>query len=156
MNTTNLTRTLLILATLLPVSVLGQEMDHSMMSHDNPQEQQGMNHDEPHDNMSQEHMSMDGDHKEHRGDSPSTMLQRLSALPPSGKSREANYDGNYMMQSTAIDQSLETRCALASRGLMMLDNDAWAKCGGKPKGWSKGIGNNSRSNMEHGNHKNHK
>ena len=88
------------------------------------------------------------------GASSSENLERLKQLPPSGKSREANYDGSYYMHNTSLEQSLEARCALASRGLMMLDNESWKKCGGKPIGWSKGI-TSAQSDNEHSQHMNH-
>lgn len=86
--------------------------------------------------------------------SSSESLQKLKQLPSSGKSREANYDGTYFMHNTSMEQSLEARCALASRGLMMLDNASWKKCGGKPIGWSKGI-TSAQTDSDHSNHMNH-
>ena len=84
----------------------------------------------------------------------SVSLKKLNKLPPSGKSREANFDGTYYMHSTSHNQTLEIRCALASRGLVMLDNKSWAKCGGKPVGWSAGIapeqqGEDHSQHMDH-------
>ncbi len=81
-------------------------------------------------------------------------LERLKQLPASGKSREANYDGTYYMHNTAYDQALAVRCALASRGLIMLDNESWNKCGGKPVGWSREI-TTSHSESDHSQHMNH-
>ena len=81
-------------------------------------------------------------------------MEKLKQLPPSGKSREANYDGTYFMHNTSLEQSLEAKCALASRGIMMLDNESWKKCGGKPIGWSKGI-TSAQSDNEHSQHMNH-
>lgn len=81
-------------------------------------------------------------------------LSRLDALPPSGKSREANFDNSYFMHNTALEQPLEVKCALASRGLIMLDNDSFQKCGGKPTGWSKGI-TAVQMSKEHHQHMNH-
>lgn len=86
--------------------------------------------------------------------SVSAKLKRLDALPPSGKSREANYDNSYFMQNTALEQPLEVKCALASRGLIMLDNESFQKCGGKPAGWSKGI-TTVQTSKEHDQHMNH-
>lgn len=54
--------------------------------------------------------------------------------PASGVAREAGYEGNYQFEVTSIDRSLATRCAQASRGLIMLDNKTWKRCGGKTKG----------------------
>jgi hypothetical protein len=39
-----------------------------------------------------------------------------------------------MMESTSVHDSVAAQCAKASRGLVMLDNAAWARCGGKPQG----------------------
>lgn len=82
-----------------------------------------------------------------------TPLQKLKQMPVSGKSREAGFDGRYVMESTSADAALATRCAQASRGLIMVDNATWAKCGGKPEGWSMGIGNNQP--MDHSGHMGH-
>ena len=86
--------------------------------------------------------------------SSSMSLERLQQLPASGKSREANYDGTSFMHTTSPEQSLEVRCALATRGLMMLDNESWKKCGGKPIGWSKGI-TSAQTDSDHSHHMNH-
>ena len=99
------------------------------------------------------------DHAQHGKPGTKTMassesLKKLKQLPPSGKSREANYDGSYYMHNTSLEQTLEARCALASRGLMMLDNESWKKCGGKPTGWSKGI-TSAQSDDEHSQHMKH-
>lgn len=77
----------------------------------------------------------------------SSDLPRLQAMPSSGKSREAGFDGRYVMESTSAQASVATRCAQASRGLVMVDNATWAECGGKPQGWSKGIGDRANANM---------
>ena len=61
-------------------------------------------------------------------------LQKLSNMPASGKVREGGYDGRYLMESTDVANALQTRCAQASRGLVMMDNAEWARCGGKPDG----------------------
>ncbi len=78
-------------------------------------------------------------------------LERLPKLPPSGKAREAGSDGRYAMESTSIDDDTWTQCVKASRGLVMVDNATWAKCGGKPEGWSKGPEN--AAPMDHSQHK---
>ncbi|MGD8567582.1 MAG: hypothetical protein PVJ39_05820 [Gammaproteobacteria bacterium] len=159
---------LVVLATLLPATAFVQEMDHSTMSHDNAQH---MTH-EPsmsehqlqsghHNKTKPEQREMDTMHHSdqrtssmHDHSTASTPLQRLDALPPSGKSREAGFDGSYFMQNTALNQPLEVKCALGSRGLIMLDNDTWTKCGGKPAGWSQGI-RAEDPEMDHGQHMNH-
>ena len=67
-------------------------------------------------------------------------LQKLDKLPDSGRGREATADGRYLMESTSAWNDVETQCAHASRGLVMIDNATWEKCGGKPEGASKGPG----------------
>lgn len=67
-------------------------------------------------------------------------LQKLATLPASGKAREAGFDSSYAMESTSVENDLATRCAHASRGLVMLDNVSWLKCGGKPAGAARGAG----------------
>lgn len=61
-------------------------------------------------------------------------LAKLSKIPASGKAREGGADGRYVMESISVSDSLASQCAKASRGLMMLDNASWEKCGGKPEG----------------------
>jgi hypothetical protein len=87
----------------------------------------------------------------------SAELPRLQAMPSSGKSREAGFDGRYVMESTTAQASVATRCAQASRGLVMVDNATWAECGGKPQGWSKGIGDRASTQpaMDHSQHMSH-
>ncbi len=77
-------------------------------------------------------------------------LKRLSALPASGKGREAGFDGKYAMEATSSKDTLATQCAKATRGIVMVDNATWARCGGKPKGWSSGPGNAKK--MDHSKH----
>ena len=98
-------------------------------------------------------------HAQHEKPGTKTMtssesLKKLKQLPSSGKSREANYDNSYYMHNTSLDQTLEAKCALASRGLIMLDNESWKKCGGKPIGWSKGIAS-AQTDKEQNQHMNH-
>ncbi len=61
-------------------------------------------------------------------------LQKLAAMPASGKVREGGYDGRYIMESTDVANALSARCAQASRGLVMMNNAEWSRCGGKPDG----------------------
>ncbi len=65
-------------------------------------------------------------------------LPRLDAIPPSGKAREGGFDGRYGMEPTTAEAELDTLCAQGSRGLIMVSNATWRKCGGKPKGASMG------------------
>ncbi len=77
-------------------------------------------------------------------------LKKKAALPASGKSREAGSDGKYNMEATSSKDSVATQCAKASRGIVMVDNATWARCGGKPKGWAAGPGNAKK--MDHSKH----
>jgi len=72
--------------------------------------------------------------------SASIKLQKRTALPESGQAREGGSDGKYNMEPTSSKDSIATQCAKASRGLVMVDNETWARCGGKPEGWSSGPG----------------
>lgn len=67
-------------------------------------------------------------------------LTKLDAIPASGKAREAGFDDRYVMEPTSARYDIATQCAHGSRGLIMLDNATWERCGGKPKGASKGPG----------------
>ena len=40
---------------------------------------------------------------------------------------------------TGVEISPAQRCALAARGVVMLDNKAWAACGGKPAAVPKSV-----------------
>lgn len=94
-----------------------------------------------------QHMNMDHSRMQH---APSELmktlptkqgqLQKLSEMPASGKAREAGSDGRYAMETTSVNDDIQAKCAKASRGLVMVDNKTWAQCGGKPKGWSEGVG----------------
>ncbi len=77
------------------------------------------------------------DHKQHQP-RRSGGLKVLSRMPDSGKSREAGFDGRYAMEPTTAPSKMADRCALASRGIIMLDRQSWKRCGGKPKGPSPG------------------
>ncbi len=111
--------------------------------------------------------SAEMDHSQHQGMDHSTMqhtpsqstyttaaqkgrLKKLTELPASGKAREAGSDGRYAMEPTSVNDDIRTKCAKASRGLVMVDNKTWAKCGGKPMGWSEGPGDAKA--MDHSQH----
>lgn len=79
-------------------------------------------------------------------------LKTLSAMPPSGQAREAGSDGRYVMESTSESNSLSTRCAQATRGIIMLDNNTWKACGGKPEGASMGTASDAGQQHQHINH----
>ena len=107
-----------------------------------------------------QHMNMDHSNMQHAPSNQMSMkpsqhgkLQRLSEMPASGKAREAGSDGRYAMETTSVSDDIQTKCAKATRGLMMVDNKTWAQCGGKPKGWSEGPSN--AKPMEHGQHMMH-
>ena len=67
-------------------------------------------------------------------------LKILKKMPESGKVREGGYDSSNAMEPTSVRDTLARRCALASRGIIMLDNATWKRCGGKPKGAARGAG----------------
>lgn len=121
----------------LPVSIgYAAEMDHS------------------------QHMNMDHSSMQHAPSEPISkvpvhkgQLQKLSEMPTSGKAREAGSDGRYAMEATSVNDDIQIKCAKASRGLVMIDNKTWAQCGGKPKGWSEGLGNSKT--MDHSQHMMH-
>jgi hypothetical protein len=104
--------------------------------------------------------AQDGDHAGHAMDHSAHMampaspgkLGRLERVPDSGRAREAGSDGRYAMESTTVEASLATRCAQASRGLIMLDNAGWKACGGKPTGAAMGP---KPAPAEHGGHAGH-
>lgn len=125
---------LVMIATILSVSVGNTaEMDHS------------------------QHMNMDHSSMQQAPSKPMSkvpvkrgQLQKLSELPASGKAREAGSDGRYAMEPTSVNDNIRTKCAKATRGLVMVDNKTWAQCGGKPKGWSEGPG--GAEPMDHSQH----
>ena len=88
-----------------------------------------------HDGHKMTHGKMD--HKQHRRMNQGG-LKVLSQVPASGKAREAGFDGRYAMEPTTMPSRMANRCALASRGIIMLDEQSWKLCGGKPKGASPG------------------
>lgn len=111
---------MLLLAMSLAATVAqAAETDHSKMDHG-----------------AMSHAAMD--HETMAQDAPpvatATALEKLSVMPASGKAREGGADGRYVMESTSVFDTMAEQCAKASRGLVMLDNAAWAQCGGKPQG----------------------
>lgn len=109
------------------VSSLAAEMDHSKM----------------------DHSAMGHDMAAMKSASKKGNLSTLREIPPSGRAREAGSDGRYAMEPTAAVNSLATQCAQASRGLIMLDNATWKRCGGKPRGASMGVEKKTDGNMDH-------
>ena len=119
---------------MLPVSmVYAAEMDHS--------QHEGMDHSDMQHALSQPLYTTTG---------KKGSLQKLTELPASGEAREAGSDGRYAMEPTSVNDDIRTKCAKASRGLVMVDNKTWEKCGGKPMGWSEGPGDSKA--MDHSQH----
>jgi hypothetical protein len=110
------------------------EMDHSTMDHSQ------MNH-SGHD--------MHGPAVGQPKSSATGKLKNLSAMPPSGRAREAGSDGRYAMESTSVNSSIEVKCIQATRGIIMLDNATWKRCGGKPKGASMGVDKSAEADHQH-------
>jgi hypothetical protein len=79
-------------------------------------------------------------------------LKSLSTMPPSGRAREAGSDGRYAMEATSVETPLEVKCAQATRGIIMLDNATWKRCGGKPKGASMGVDKKADGQHQHKHH----
>jgi len=102
----------ILLLVALPVLA---EADHSAMGHDMPA-------------MSPAKAMMQDP------SSTGSALRKLASVPTSGKAREGGFDGHYVMESIDTADDLQVRCAKASRGLMMMDNAEWVRCGGKPEG----------------------
>lgn len=105
----------LLLAISVSFSVQAAEMNHDMMDHSKI-----------------DHQSMSN--KAPAGNPDAAGLRSLSIMPPSGKAREGGYDNRYVMESTDVAIPLPIRCAQASRGLVMISNEEWSRCGGKPDG----------------------
>jgi hypothetical protein len=83
-------------------------------------------------------------------------LQKLVTMPASGKVREGGYDGRYVMESTDVNNALSIRCAQASRGLVVMSNAEWSRCGGKPDGAAQApqsLNANAKVTNEHAGHK---
>ena len=174
-----LNRLILLVSAVIAMPLHAADIDHSTMHHEHEQpsaemKQQAQDHSMQHDqqgasqNNHTGHQSKANDqHHNHEamqsdvqagssssGSAAALNLPRLNALPPSGKSREANFDNTYFMHNTSLEQPLEVKCALATRGLIMLDNETFQKCGGKPVGWSKGI-TAAQTSDNHSQHMNH-
>lgn len=81
-------------------------------------------------------------------------LKQLSEQPGSGKAREAGFDGRHGMEDTGLHNSLAKRCAQASRGIIILDNKTWKRCGFKTKGVGSGPARAEKKSSNHG-HMNH-
>jgi uncharacterized protein involved in copper resistance len=102
-----------------------------------------MNHDAAHP-QTMDHSKMDHDKMDHSKmaeipRSETADPQTISVMPPSGTAREGGYDGRYIMEPTSAGGAQKVRCAQASRGLIMLDNAEWTRCGGKPAGAAEAL-----------------
>ena len=115
--------------------VLAAEMDHSKMNHSN------MIHDRSLTSTSKSQATAE--------------LQKLAVIPTSGKAREGGYDDRYVMESTDVADALPVRCAQASRGLVMINNAEWARCGGKPDGAVQASRSTTGKAMTSGEHAGH-
>lgn len=127
----SLSRLFLTLVAALPLVAMAAEVDHSTM-----------------------------DHSAHKGYKPMKInkgrFEVLTTQPKSGKAREAGFDGRYAMESTSVSNPLAMRCAQASRGLLILDNATWARCGGKPNGVAESPGKTQQvDHSGHGAHAGH-
>ena len=123
---TNLVARVAALATtilLLPISVNAEEMHHdqthagqhhsTMMPSAKSEDEtmpQNMQPSPGHEGDSMHHMQGSSDHHSDHGMAPampslhsSISLEVLTQLPPSGKAREAGYDGRYSMEYTSVD-----------------------------------------------------
>ena len=99
--------------------------------------------------MPEQHGSM-----QHQGHSPAmtmpvTTLTTLNAIPSSGRSREAGFDGRYAMEPTGKSDISVSRCAQGSRGLVMLSNVEWRGCGGKVAGASGSVSEQPAAMADH-------
>lgn len=168
-------------AALIALSLSAEPVDHSTMHHSTtPHNEHGdmLQQSPVSEHQGHDDMMMQEDPEHHMHGQPEGMLHseqhtkssgmdiaplsKLSTMPPSGTSREAGFDGRYAMESTSAQASTAIQCAQGSRGLLMVDNATWAKCGGKPQGWPKGMGDDSAgvsadvsknaSTMDHGEH----
>jgi len=90
--------------------------------------------------MAQDDVSRNGSMKDHSqmgheamGHNLKSTLEMsiLKSVPASGKAREAGFDNSYIMKQTTNGVSIETQCALASRGIIMLDRESRKKCSKK-------------------------
>ena len=88
-------------------SMKAEEMDHSKMTRESSQMP---------------------NHNSGKNTQVSPVLVILKQAPASGKAREAGYDNNYNMKQTTTEVNLSEKCALASRGIIMLDRASWKKC----------------------------
>ena len=128
-------RTLLITAALITgAPALAAEMDHSQHMNMGKAMDKGMNS-----NMDQNmnHSAMQEKMQKSAPKSPAG-LQKLAQMPASGRAREGGSDGRSVMESIDVTNGQASRCAQASRGLRMLDNAEWSRCGGKPEGAAQG------------------
>lgn len=129
----------------MPSLTIAAEMDHSRMDHSKMD----------HSKKGKMDHGMNGPKVAQPKAVKKGKLNRLPAMPASGRSREAGYDGRYAMEPTSNRSRLSEQCAQASRGIVMLDNATWKRCGGKPEGAAMGPerkgagGKMDHSTMDH-------
>lgn len=56
------------------------------------------------------------------------VAESMQGVPPSGTAREAGYEGRYGFISTMENEPLQSQCARAERGLIMIDRKTWQQC----------------------------
>ena len=87
--------------------------------------------------MAQDDVSKDGSMQDHSQMGHEAMghssksapdMSILKTVPASGEAREAGFDNSYIMKQMTNGASIETQCALASRGIIMLDRESRKKC----------------------------
>jgi len=96
--------------------------------------------------MSGKHAAMDMGKKK---EIASATLSTLVTVPSSGKSREAGFDGRYAMEPTSVKADPGEKCALASRGIIILDRVNMQKCGLQSNSMIKKTEHSGRKQMDH-------
>lgn len=140
-----------------PVRKEGQHGEgHALMKHDHMSVDAGHVKDagDHHDELSQEHAGISHNHNGTDSHDEKSILSRLDSIPASGKSREAGFDGRYVMEPTGQDDSSLSQCLKADRGLVMIDSVTKLKCAGKASGQSMEVTGES-AKMDHGAHSQH-
>lgn len=89
--------------------------------------------------------------KEKKITKPAT-LSTLATVPSSGKSREPGFDDRYAMEPTSVQAGFDEKCALASRGIIILDRASMKKCGIQSGSVSKKTDHPRRKKTDHSLH----
>ncbi len=79
-------------------------------------------------------------------------LSTLATVPSSGKSREPGFDDRYVMEPTSVQAGFDEKCALASRGIIILDRASMKKCGIQSGSVSKKTDHPRRKKIDHSLH----